>query len=314
MGDRHVTRDPTDAREPLGFIGVGRMGGPMAERLLAAGHPVAVYDRDEAAVARLVSAGAARADSPAAVASAAGVVLASLPTPAVVLDVVRGPDGVIHGSAVRIFVDLSTSGVAAAIAIDGSLRERGIQSLDAPVSGGVAGARAGTLALMASGPRAAFDAVETVLARLGRVFHVGEKPGLGQTLKLANNLMSQTAIAITAEALALGVKAGLDPQLMLDVINVSSGRNTASDVKFPKHVLTRGFDFGFATGLALKDVRMCLDEAAQFGVPMSVGRSVGELLSLAEQEYGADSDCTCVARVVETRSGCKISPKRGGKS
>jgi 3-hydroxyisobutyrate dehydrogenase-like beta-hydroxyacid dehydrogenase len=283
------------------------MGGPMAERLLAAGHPVTAYDRDAAALARLRAAGVSAADSPAAVASAAGTVLASLPTPAAVLEVVRGGDGVRHGNAVRVFVDLSTSGAAAAIAVDECLRERGIDALDAPVSGGVAGARAGTLAIMASGPRAAFDAVEPVLALLGRVFHVGEKPGLGQTLKLANNLMSQAAIAITAEALALGVKAGLDPQLMLDVINVSSGRNTASADKFPKHVLTRGFDFGFTTGLALKDVRMCLDEAARLGVPMSVGGSVGELLSRAQQEYGPESDCTCVARLVESRAGCKIS-------
>ena len=302
------------AREPVGFIGVGRMGAPMGERLLGAGYPVTVYDPDASAVARLRAAGATRVDSPAAVASAARIVLASLPTPAVVLDVVRGASGVCHGRAVRIFVDLSTSGAAVAGAIDECLRERGIQSLDAPVSGGVAGARAGTLAIMASGPRAAFDAVEPALKVLGRVFHVGEKPGLGQTLKLANNLMSQAAIAITAEALALGTKAGLDPQLMLDVINVSSGRNTASADKFPKHVLTRGFDFGFTTGLALKDVRMCLDEAAALGVPMSVGRSVGELLSITQQEYGADSDCTSVARVVESRAGCEISLKRASKS
>jgi 3-hydroxyisobutyrate dehydrogenase-like beta-hydroxyacid dehydrogenase len=309
-----VTDVPAGTREPIGFIGVGRMGGPMAERLLGAGYPVTVYDRDASAVVRLRDAGAACADSPAAVASAARIVLASLPTPAVVLEVVRGANGVCHGTAVRTFVDLSTSGAAAAIAIDVCLRERGIQSLDAPVSGGVAGARAGTLALMASGLRAAFDDVEPVLEVLGRVFHVGEKPGLGQTLKLVNNLMSQAAIAITAEALALGTKAGLDPQLMLDVINVSSGRNTASADKFPRHVLTRGFDFGFTTGLALKDVRMCLDEAAALGVPMSVGGSVGELLSITQQEYGADSDCTSVARTVESRAGCEISLKRASKS
>jgi len=309
-----MTTDQSDLREPLGFIGVGRMGGAMAERLLAAGHPVTVYDPDQAAVRRLESAGASRAESPAAVASAARIAFASLPTPSAVLDVVQGPNGVRHGSAIRIFIDLSTSGASAAVAIDEGLRERGIQSLDAPVSGGVAGARAGTLAIMASGPRAAFETVEPVITLLGRVFHVGEQPGLGQTLKLANNLMSQAAIAITAEALALGVKAGLDPQLMLDVINVSSGRNTASADKFPKHVLTRGFDFGFTTGLALKDVRMCLDEAALLGVPMSVGRSVGELLSRTQEEFGAESDCTCVARVVESRAGCEISPKRGCKS
>jgi 2-hydroxy-3-oxopropionate reductase len=300
--------------EPVGFIGVGRMGAPMAGRLVSAGYPVIAYDREASALRCLVAAGASRADSPAAVASAARIVLASLPTPAVVLEVVRGRDGVCHGTAIRIFADLSTSGSAAAIAIDECLRERGIQSLDAPVSGGVAGARAGTLAIMASGPRAAFDAIEPALKVLGHVFHVGEKPGLGQTLKLANNLMSQAAIAITAEALALGTKAGLDPQLMLDVINASSGRNTASADKFPRHVLTRGFDFGFTIGLALKDVRMCLDEAAALGVPMSVGGSVGELLSLAQQEYGADSDCTTVARVVESRAGCEISLKRANRS
>jgi 3-hydroxyisobutyrate dehydrogenase-like beta-hydroxyacid dehydrogenase len=300
--------------EPVGFIGVGRMGAPMAERLLRAGYPVIACDREASALRRLADAGASRADSPAAVASAARIVLTSLPTPAVVLEVVRGQDGVCHGTAIRIFADLSTSGSAAAIAIDECLREHGIQSLDAPVSGGVAGARAGTLAIMASGPRAAFDALEPTLKVLGRVFHVGEKPGLGQTLKLANNLMSQAAIAITAEALALGTKAGLDPQLMLDVINASSGRNTASADKFPRHVLTRGFDFGFTTGLALKDVRMCLDEAAALGVPMSVGGSVGELLSITQQEYGSDSDCTSVARVVESRAGCEISLKLASRS
>jgi len=309
-----MTRDGSQGRAPIGFIGVGRMGGPMAERLLHAGYRVTAYDRDVSALERLASTGATPADSPAAVASAASIVFASLPTPAVVLEVVRGPNGVCHGTAVRIFVDLSTSGAAAAVEIDACLDERGIQSLDAPVSGGVAGARAGTLAIMASGPRAAFDAAEPVLKLLGRVFHVGEKPGLGQTLKLANNLMSQAAIAITAEALTLGTRAGLNPQLMLDVINVSSGRNTASADKFPKHVLTRGFDFGFTTGLALKDVRMCLDEAARLGVAMSVGRAVGELLAQTQDAYGADSDCTCVARTVESRAGCEIPPTRGSKS
>jgi 3-hydroxyisobutyrate dehydrogenase-like beta-hydroxyacid dehydrogenase len=296
---------------PLGFIGVGRMGGAMLGRLRAAGHSVIIHDSDEAAVARLLSDGVTRADSPARVASRARIVFASLPTPPIVLEVVRGRNGVCRGPAMRIFVDLSTSGAPAAVAIDECLRERGVQSLDAPVSGGIAGARAGTLAIMASGVREAFDAVEPLLTLLGQTFYVGEKPGLGQTLKLANNLMSQAAIAITAEALAFGVKAGLDPQLMLDVINVSSGRNTASAVKFPKHVLTRGFDFGFSAGLALKDVRMCVEEAERIGVPMSVGRSVRELLAMTQDTYGGDSDCTCVARIVESRAGCEISLKRG---
>ncbi len=300
--------------ESVGFIGIGRMGGAMAERLLRAGYAVTVHDSNDSAARALQDAGAVRASSPAAVASQARVVLASLPTPRAVLEVVSGTNGIRDGSAVRTFIDLSTSGAAAAIAIDRALQERGISSLDAPVSGGVAGARAGTLAIMVSGPRVAFAEVEPLLAHLGRLFFVGEKPGLGQTLKLANNLMSQAAIAITSEALALGVKAGLDPQLMLDVLNASSGRNTASADKFPKHVLTRGFDFGFSTGLALKDVRLCLEEAASLGVPMALGNAVHDLLASTNEKFGPDSDCTCIARTVEERAGCEISPNRGSKS
>jgi len=300
------------SKQTIGFIGVGRMGGAMVERLLAAGFPVAICDTRDAAVRPLSDRGATAVESPAAVASTARIVFASLPTPQTVLDVVRGPAGLREGKAVRIFVDLSTSGAAAAIAIDACLREPGIHALDAPVSGGIAGARAGTLALMVSGPRTAFDQVKAILELFGKVFFVGEKPGLGQTLKLANNLMSQAAIAITAEALAIGVKAGLDPQLMLDVLNVSSGRNTASADKYPKHVLTRRFDFGFATGLALKDVRLCLEEAAALGVPTAMGSEVVELLRATQEKYGADSDCTCVARVIEERAGCVI--QRGNKS
>ena len=297
------------ANEPIGFIGVGRMGGAMAQRLLKAGYPLTVFDPSDEAVRPLLAAGATRANSPAAAASAAEIVLASLPTPQVVLHVINGPNGIREGTAIRYFVDLSTSGPAAAIAIERGLRERGIQALDAPVSGGIAGAVAGTLSIMASGPRPAFNHVESVLARLGKLFFVGEEPGLGQTLKLANNLMSQAAIAITAEALAMGVKAGLDPKVMLEVINVSSGRNTASENKFPKHVLTRGFDFGFSTGLAYKDVRLCLEEAAALGVPMRVGEAVREMLAKTQDNFGPDSDCTAIARTVEQQAGCEIAPR-----
>jgi 3-hydroxyisobutyrate dehydrogenase-like beta-hydroxyacid dehydrogenase len=300
--------------ERIGFIGVGRMGGPMAARLIDAGHSLTVCDSDEGAVRTLVNAGAERASSPAAVASAARVVFASLPTPQVVLDVVAGPNGIREGTTIRTFADLSTSGAAAATQIDQALRERGIDAFDAPVSGGVAGARAGTLALMVSGPQRAFGAIEPLLRVLGRVFFVGERPGLGQTLKLANNLMSQAAIAITAEALALGVKAGLDPKVMLEVLNASSGRNTASADKFPNHVLTRRFDFGFSTGLALKDVRLCLEEAVALGAPMTLGFAVQKLLSDTENLFGPASDCTCVARTVEERAGCEISQQRGSPS
>ena len=301
-------------KEPIGFIGVGRMGGGMAQRLLSAGHALTIFDTNSAALEPLIAAGAARAQSPAAAASAARVVLASLPTPKSVLDTVTSANGVRNGTAVKTFIDLSTSGPGAAIQIERALRERGIAALDAPVSGGMAGAKAGTLAIMVSGPRAAFEEAEPVLRLLGKLFYVGAEPGLGQTLKLANNLMSQAAITITAEALALGVKAGLDPAVMLDVINASSGRNTASADKFPKHVLNRGFDFGFSAGLALKEVRLCLEEAAALGVPMPLGQQVFAVLAATNEKYGPESDCTAIARIVEERAGCVISTKRGTKT
>jgi 3-hydroxyisobutyrate dehydrogenase-like beta-hydroxyacid dehydrogenase len=300
--------DKSAPTEPIGFIGVGRMGSAMALRLLDAGYALTVFDTSEEALRPLLAAGATRANSPAAVASVARIVLASLPTPQIVLNTVSGPNGIRDGTAIRCFVDLSTSGAATAIVIDKALRERGVAALDAPVSGGVASAKSGTLAIMVSGPRPAVVEVEPILIHLGRLFFVGEKPGLGQTLKLANNLMSQTAIAITAEALAMGVKAGLDPKVMLDVLNASSGRNTASADKFPKHVLTRCFNFGFSTGLALKDVRLCLEEAKVLGVPMVVGTAVSELLRATQDQFGPDSDCTSVARTVEQRAGTEISP------
>ena len=309
-----MSASQTAASELIGFIGVGRMGGAMAHRLLDAGYALSIFDTSDDAARPLLAAGAMRANSPAAVASVCTIVLASLPTPEIVLDTVKGPNGIRNGTAIRTFIDLSTSGPAASVAIEQVLRDRGVHALDAPVSGGVAGARAGTLAIMVSGSKAAFAEVEPILKVLGRLFFVGERPGLGQTLKLANNLMSQTAIAITAEALAMGVKAGLDPQVMLDVINASSGRNTASADKFPKHVLTRRFDFGFSTGLAFKDVRLCLDEAAALGVPMPVGGAVRAILSATSDTYGPESDCTSIARVVEERAGCEISPTRGTKS
>jgi 3-hydroxyisobutyrate dehydrogenase-like beta-hydroxyacid dehydrogenase len=301
------------SQQRVGMIGTGRMGGPMAERLLAAGHRLVIFDTNESAVRPLVALGATAARSALDVANQAETVLASLPTPDIVRQSIIRAGGAIEGSHMRNFVDLSSSGAIAAAEIAGALAARGIRALDAPVSGGVAGARSGKLTVMASGPRNLFDQVQPLLAQFGRVLFVGEKPGLAQTLKLLNNLMSATAIAITSEAMAMGVKAGIDPTVMLDVLNTSSGRNSATQDKFPKHVLTRGFDFGFSAGLSFKDVRLCLEEAEALGVPMMLGAVVRQMLSITCNTYGFDTDCTSIARIVEGWSGCEIAaaPKTG---
>jgi 3-hydroxyisobutyrate dehydrogenase-like beta-hydroxyacid dehydrogenase len=302
-----------DSEQRVGMIGTGRMGGPMAERLLKAGQRLVIFDTNDAVVQPLVALGATSARSALDVANQAETVFASLPTPDIVRQAIIRPGGALEGSRMRCFVDLSSSGAIAAAEVASALAARGIRALDAPVSGGVAGARSGKLTVMASGPRDLYDKVQPLLAQFGRVLFVGEKPGLAQTLKLLNNLMSATAIAITSEAMAMGVKAGLDPTVMLDVLNTSSGRNSATQDKFPKHVLTRGFDFGFSAGLSFKDVRLCLEEAEALGVPMMLGGVVRQMLSITCNTYGFDTDCTSIARIVEGWSGCEIAsaPKTG---
>jgi 3-hydroxyisobutyrate dehydrogenase-like beta-hydroxyacid dehydrogenase len=295
--------------QQVGMIGTGRMGGPMAERLLEAGRRLVVFDTNEAALQPLAARGATVARSALDVANQAEIVMASLPTPDIVRRTIIGPGGAISGTRIRRFIDLSSTGAVATTEIAAALAPRNIEFLDAPVSGGVAGARSGKLTVMVSGPRATYDELQPLLALFGRVLFVGVKPGLAQTLKLLNNLMSATAVAITSEAMAMGVKAGLDPTVMLDVINTSSGRNSATQDKFPKHVLTRGFDFGFSAGLSFKDVRLCLEEAEALGVPMVVGTMVRQMLSITCNTYGFDTDCTSVARIVEGWSGCEISAK-----
>jgi 3-hydroxyisobutyrate dehydrogenase-like beta-hydroxyacid dehydrogenase len=189
------------------------------------------------------------------------------------------------------------------------VNERGITAVDSPVSGGVAGAKAGTLAVMVSCPQHAYAEVEPILKTFGRLFYTGEKPGLAQTAKLANNLLAAAALVVSSEAMAMGVKAGLDPKVLIDIINAGSGRNSATQDKFPRSILPGTFDFGFATGLSYKDVRLCVDEAETLGVPMVVGAAVRQMLAVTQAKFGADSDFTCIAKVLEEWAGVEIRSK-----
>lgn len=289
-----------------GFVGIGRMGAHMAHRLLKAGFSVTVYDTSADAVEDLVGKGARPANSAADVASASETVLLSLPTPDIVEAVTLGAKGVIEGKRVKHVFDCSTTGPAVARVAAAGLAGKHIAYLDCPVSGGIAGARNGTLAVMVSGDRKIFDQHERALKEIGKLFFVGNKPGQGQIMKLANNLLAAAALVLSSEAVVMGVKAGLDPAQMLDVINSGSGRNSATQDKFPRSVLTRSFDFGFATGLSYKDVRLCLQEADNLGVPMPAGAVVMQMLAVTKARFGADSDFTSIARVVEEWAGVEI--------
>lgn len=294
------------SKQTIGFIGTGRMGGPMVTRLLDAGFPVCIYDAQAAAAAPLVARGAVLATSPADVASRAEIVLTSLPTPDIAKVVALGPDGIIAGTTAKIMVDLSTTGPGAAKLIAEGLRAKDITLVDAPVSGGIKGAVNGTLSVMVSCPKPTYAIVEPILTNFGRLFYTGDQPGVAQTAKLANNLMAAAAIVITSEAVAMGVKGGVNAKVLIDIINASTGRNSASEDKFPRAVLPGTFDFGFTTGLSYKDVRLCLDEAEAMGVPMVCGAVVRQILAITNAKYGPNSDFTSIARVVEEWAGVEM--------
>jgi len=293
----------------IGFIGLGRMGFPMARRLIEAGHRLVAYDTRPEAVDRLAAIGATAASSPKDVADRVETVMASLPSLEISLAVATGRDGVIEGKRVKRLVDLSTTGSQMAVRIHDALARRNIVQIDSPVSGGVAGAEKGTLAVMVSGPRGQFELLRPALEVIGKVFFISEKPGAGQTMKLANNYLSATALLATSEAVVMGVKAGLDPKVMIDVINSGSGLNTASRDKFPKSILPRSFDFGFATGLMVKDVRLCLDEMRGMGLSMEVAEAVGRLWEAVIREMGPESDFTSAIKPIEKAAGVEVRGK-----
>ena len=292
----------------IGFIGLGHMGFPMARRLIQVGHRITAFDTNPAALDRAAAFGAKSASSPREVADAAETVMASLPSPQVALAVATGAAGVIEGSRVKRYIDLSTVGNQTAVQIHDALAGSNIATLDGPVSGGVRGAENGSLALMVSGPRTEFDILQPVFEAIGRPFYIGEAPGCAQTMKLANNILAATVLIATSEVVVMGVKAGLDPDVMIDVLNSGSGATSASRDKFPRAILPRTFDYGFATGLMVKDVRLYLNEAKALGVPVELAEAVARVWETALRDEGADSDFTTAIRPIERAAGVTVGP------
>lgn len=223
----------------VGFVGLGNMGIPMASRLLAAGFSVVGSDANPEACARAEQKGMKIVASPKDLADSVETIFLSLPTPAIVKAVCLGDNGIIFGGKVRRVVDMSTTGSATAIEVGQALKANGIQLIDCPVSGGVSGAVNGTLAVMVSCPVADYEFLQPALKQIGKLFFIGEEPGLAHVMKLVNNYLSATALAATSEAMAIATKAGIDPAVAIDVINAGSGRNSASQDKFPRSVSSR---------------------------------------------------------------------------
>ncbi len=300
---------PGDARPPLGFIGLGKMGAPMARRLIDHGYPVWLFDARKAAVDALVRGGGKPAASPMDVGANAAIVFTCLPSLAAIRGVMLGRRGVCHGGQATIYVDLSTTGPEFARRIAARLAPHGIGMLDAPVTGGVLGARQGTLAIIVSGHQRTLDRARPVIEHLGKVFYVSAQPGHAQMMKLINQLLSTTSMAVTCEGFVLGVKAGLDPDVMLEVLNAGSGRNSATAVKFPRAVLTRSFDNGANLEISHKDISLCVKEAQRLGVELLVGSAVKRLWARGMRNGGAKRDSTRLITHLERAAGVRVAGK-----
>jgi len=290
----------TTTEEEIGFIGLGRMGGPMAMRLIRSGFPLVVCDLDIEVQDRFQAAGARVVDHPAAVADAARTTLLCLPDPEAVRSVVFGDNGLAHGSALQVIVDFSTIGPSEARAIARDLDHGGKSYIDAPVTGGILGAEQGSLTMMLGATEPMFKALQPLLSCMAaRLVLAGSQAGHGQLMKVLNNLLSFVSLAATAEAMALGVKGGLSPESMLYAFNHGSGRNSATEEKFPRAVLTRSFDYGFPVDGVIKDMELCLYEGASQRVPMPIGQSVLQLWRIVATEHGSE-DMTSIMKLFES--------------
>ena len=295
----------------IGYVGLGAMGRPMAINLVSAGHDLVVYDTDETRTAILAQRGAAVARTAKETADEADVVLACLPNLAAAEAVAVGEDGVAHGSRATAFVNMGTTGSAYSRDVAEAMQAAGKAFLDAPISGGPPGAEAATLGIMCSGDKATFDALKPALDAIsGKAVYLNDKPGAAQTMKLVNNIISFGNLSVALEALTLGAKAGLDPEQMIEVINASSGRNSATETKIPNHVLTRSFDYGGANYIIEKDLELWRREAEHYETPMWLGTNIRTLFLQSMAELGRDKDMTALAQTLEKLAGVQIPKTR----
>lgn len=294
---------PDEFRPPeqVGFVGLGNMGGPMARRLSEAGYRLMVIDTSPAAIERLRSRVECSAGTtPAVLGQACRAVITMLPDGHAVRQVILGTDGLAAALAPgSVIIDMSSSAPTGTRELAAELAKSGIVLIDAPVSGGVARAEEGKLAIMAGGDCAAVARCAGLFAPLGRVFATGPS-GSGHAMKALNNYLSAIALGAAGEAIIAGQRFGIDPATMIHILNSSSGRNTATEQKFPAFVLPRNFKSGFALGLMAKDLRIALGLAHEAGAPTLLLESCADLWARAERQLGFAADNTEVVRYLES--------------
>jgi 3-hydroxyisobutyrate dehydrogenase-like beta-hydroxyacid dehydrogenase len=284
----------------IGCLGLGNMGQPMAGKLLDGGHELWVCDISEDAVRPLLERQARRAASAKELADACDTIIVSLPTLEIFRHVLSGPDGLLAGNAIKTLVNTCTVGVAFIREIEQACTAAGVIVIDAPISGGVAGARAGTLATMVSGDPARVSGLMPVLRLWGPTIVVaGERPGAAQIMKLTNNMLCAVALVATSEAMTMSGRAGIPDEAMLQILNAGTGRNFATTHIFPGAVLPRTFDFGATIEILMKDVDLAIEQGEELGVPMWVSQAVRLVLKHGVFQGRAQQDMSRVVQIIE---------------
>jgi 3-hydroxyisobutyrate dehydrogenase-like beta-hydroxyacid dehydrogenase len=285
----------------IGFLGVGNMGQPMAEKLLDGGHELWVCDISEDAVRPLVDRQARRAASPQALADACETIVVSLPTLKVFRQTLQGADGLLAGDSLKTLINTCTVGSPFIADIAQACAARGVTVIDAPISGGVVGAKAGTLAVMVSGDAAKVAELEPVFRLWGpTVVVAGEKPGAAQIMKLTNNILFTIALVGTSEAMAMSTKGGIPPDAMLKVLNNGTGRNFATMTMFPNAVISGTYAFGATIEILMKDVDLAIEQGEALGVPMWVCQAARLVLKHIVFQGHAQEDLSRVAQFIAT--------------
>ena len=299
-----------------GFIGVGHMGGGMARRLLSQKVALTAFDTSPDAMKRIGDHGATLAKSAREVADREEFVFVCLPSHAACRAAAFGPNGLAGGKAMRVYIESSTIGSPAVREMAAELSKTGVETIDAPVSGGPRGADAGTLSTMVSGRADLIEKLMPIFNSLAtKVFVMGDKPGLAQDAKLVNNALSMSAMAMSSEAIIAGVKAGLDPALLVDMINASSGRNSTTINRFPKDILPGTFNHGGHLSNGMKDISLYVEMCRSIGMPSPMGAGIASIWQMAISRMGAEPDSSNIVRLFEEWAGVEArAPGAAGKS
>jgi 3-hydroxyisobutyrate dehydrogenase-like beta-hydroxyacid dehydrogenase len=284
----------------IGYLGLGNMGQPMAGKLLDAGHELWVHDIREDAMRPLLERQARRAASPKELADTCDTVIVALPTLGIFRHALSGSDGLLAGTTLKTLVNTCTVGGRFIREVETECAATGVTVIDAPISGGVGGARAGTLAMMVSGDPAKVAELMPVFQSWGKTVVVaGDRPGPAQTMKLTNNMLCAVALVATSEAMTMSGKAGIPHDAMLEILNNGTGRNFATTHIFPNAVLPRSFDFGATIEILMKDVDLAIAQGEELGVPMWVSQAVRLVLKHGVFQGRAQQDMSRVVQIIE---------------